>query len=757
MRKLSEKSYFRFVYAILIIIFLLMVSVFYFTEKTQKSVVERFVYQKEIDKQKEAIKLETYAVISFIDSYTNSIIKDTFKTLSYELSLKKPLFNPDNITESLNRLNQSGEVKFAVFFDNGSSTADFLSFKYCKPYRKNLNLSFNKIHLYMCKSPTLKEGVYPQKFLVATTQINNLKLAAYTSMLNLEVKIMDFVFPRLNEFIFQNKNRDSYFFVVKILNLNGGKDFAMNIYNKSLGVDIGKPSSSFKPDAKGNYYREKYLKGLREHSETYSTYWYPSPTSRKPQLKISFRKYYEPLHWMVGTGFYVHRLKEEAALFSDNLFKKLRLFQILLFLLYLITLLVIYLIGRDFSKTVQRDTNKIVSAIPFIGKKRDPINLEEISFEKLKTISDALNSLSSTIIDKNLQLEQNRLEFIKAFVKVVEVRDVYTKGHSERVALYSQRIAAKLGLNEEMQHKLYIAGLLHDLGKVAIPDSILLKPGKLSEYEYEIMKYHPEFSYEIIKDVEMFKDIALIVRQHHERCDGSGYPDGLKCEEIKLEGRILAIADVFDALTTSRPYREAFEVSKAIEIIKSMPLDKDIVSKIESCLKDIYIIENKPENISEKLSEIEKSRLDLFEKDTFTGLYRIKSLIGFIDKLLETKERFYLFMIDIKHLKKINYIFGYEKGNELISKIAKAIKEEKEAIYPSRVGANYFAFIFKSSNPIAMQQRLKEKLKNITVNDYHPEFLITFVPSENIKNGEEIIYLAEMQLESLKFAAIKKG
>ncbi len=755
MRDASEKFYFRIVFIILILILAIITSVFYFTEKTQKKVVEDFVYNKEIEKQKEAIKLETYAVLSFIDSYTTSTIKNRYKTLSYELSIKKSLFDPDNITASLNRLNSLSEVKFAVFFDNGKSTVDFLNFKQCKPYRKNLNLSFNNIHTYMCESPTLKEGIYPQKFLIATTSIGNLKLAAYTSMLNLETKIMNFVFPRLNQFIFQNKNRDSYFFVVKILNLNGGKDFGMNIYNKSVGVDIGKPASSFEPDAKGNYYREEYLKGLREHSETYSEYYYPSPTSSKPHLKISFRKCYEPLHWMVGTGFYVQRIKEEAALFSNNLFRRLKIFQIFMFILYLITLLVIYLLGRDFSKTIQRDTDKIVSAIPSIGKKRKPINTDEISFKKLKTISDALNSLSSTIIDKNSQLEQNRVEFIKAFVKVVEIRDVYTKGHSERVALYSKKIAEKLNLPEKTQHKLYIAGLLHDLGKVAIPDSILLKPGKLTEYEYEIMKYHPEFSYEIIKDIEMFKDVADIVRQHHERCDGEGYPNGLKCEEISLEGKILAIADVFDALTTSRPYREAFDIEKAIEIMKQMSLDQEIISKIESHLKDIYIIENKPENVSDKLSKIEESRLDIFEKDTSTGLYRIKNLISFIDKLLKDNTPFYLFIVDIKHLKKINYVFGYEKGNELIDKVVSLLKQEKDVIHLSRIGANYFAFILKSDNPVKMQQKLAERLKEITINGFNPDFLITFVPSENIKNGEEIIYLAEMQLESLKFTTFK--
>ncbi|WP_025270294.1 HD domain-containing phosphohydrolase [Hippea sp. KM1] len=755
----DEGSYLKAVYAVLFATFIIMSGAFYYIEKNQKEAIYNFVYNYELNRQKKEIKLETYAAISFIDSYTKSTIKNTFKSLAYEVSLEKIKLNPH--TKSLLNTLKDERIrkgaKFVFFFDNNTSTVDFLNLNKCKPYRENLNLSFNDIHLYMCQSEKLKEGQFNETFLLATTPISDdILLGAYKPMLELENKIMEYTFPQLNKFILADKNQDSYFFVVKMLNLNGGDAFAMNIYNKSKGVSIGKPASSKGTDAKGNPYREEYLKALREKGETYSAYWYPSPTTNKPRLKISFRKYYEPLHWMIGTGFYVDSIKQTASMFADDLFRQLKYFQLLLFGLYLATMALIHLINTKFSSDTNKDTNLITSAIPHIGSKKDPIDIDKLHLKRLKTIAKALNELSTTIIDKNEQIERNRIEFLRTFVKVLEVRDFYTKGHSERVALYAQKIAQILGLSKRQQYDLYIAGLLHDLGKVAIPDSILLKPGKLSDYEYEIMKYHPVFSYELIKDVEFFKGIAKFVRQHHERCDGSGYPDGLKCEQITLEGKILAIADVFDALTTSRPYRRAFSLEESLEIIKNMPLDKTIISAIEHKLKEIYIEEKEDTLPSEMLSRVEKSRIDLFEKDVFTGLHRIKSLINFADKLIENQIDFYLFMVDIKHLKKINYIFGYQKGNELIAQVAAIIRNLKFALHPSRVGSNYFAFIYAKDDVVKIEKELLNELKDIKIGNIDVEFLTTFVHSKGSKNGEEIIYLAEMQLESLKCSSIKQ-
>jgi putative nucleotidyltransferase with HDIG domain len=170
---------------------------------------------------------------------------------------------------------------------------------------------------------------------------------------------------------------------------------------------------------------------------------------------------------------------------------------------------------------------------------------------------------------------------IEAMSKTMEWRDPYTAGHQKRVALISEAIAKKMGWDEERIRGLYLAALVHDLGKIATPSEILTKPSKLSDIEMSLIKEHPETGYEILKDIPFPWQIAMMVRQHHERLDGSGYPHGLKANEILLEARILAVADTIEAISTHRPYRPSLGTDKAIEQITleaGTRLDPDIVT-----------------------------------------------------------------------------------------------------------------------------------------------------------------------------------
>ena len=170
---------------------------------------------------------------------------------------------------------------------------------------------------------------------------------------------------------------------------------------------------------------------------------------------------------------------------------------------------------------------------------------------------------------------------IEAMSKTMEWRDPYTAGHQKRVALISEAIAKKMGWDEERIRGLYLAALVHDLGKIATPSEILTKPSKLSDIEMSLIKEHPETGYAILKDIPFPWQIAMMVRQHHERLDGSGYPHGLKANEILLEARILAVADTIEAISTHRPYRPSLGTDKAIEQITleaGTRLDPDIVT-----------------------------------------------------------------------------------------------------------------------------------------------------------------------------------
>jgi HD-GYP domain-containing protein (c-di-GMP phosphodiesterase class II) len=148
------------------------------------------------------------------------------------------------------------------------------------------------------------------------------------------------------------------------------------------------------------------------------------------------------------------------------------------------------------------------------------------------------------------------------------LRDPYTSGHQQRVAKLAVAIATKLSLPANEIHGLYLAGIVHDVGKINIPAEILNKPGKLSKPEFQLIQGHVQAGYDIIKGVDFPWPIAEMIRQHHERLDGSGYPQGLKADEILKEAKILAVADVVEAMMSHRPYRPALGLDAALSEIE---------------------------------------------------------------------------------------------------------------------------------------------------------------------------------------------
>jgi len=159
---------------------------------------------------------------------------------------------------------------------------------------------------------------------------------------------------------------------------------------------------------------------------------------------------------------------------------------------------------------------------------------------------------------------------IRAFAAAIDAKDPYTRGHSERVASMSRTIARHLSLTEEIQQKIWIAALLHDVGKIGVEDEILRKVGQLTDDEYEQMKQHTVIGAEIMASIEPLREMLPVIRWHHEAWNGRGYPDGKKGEEIPLWARIVAVADTFDAITTNRPYQKAFSMEEAISIITKL-------------------------------------------------------------------------------------------------------------------------------------------------------------------------------------------
>ena len=181
-----------------------------------------------------------------------------------------------------------------------------------------------------------------------------------------------------------------------------------------------------------------------------------------------------------------------------------------------------------------------------------------------------INTLRTTMAKDQYQrdLRASLEQTIQVIAGTVDQRDPYTAGHQRRVADLCTQIARKMGLDEDRVHGLHLAASIHDLGKVGIPAEILSKPGRLTAIQYSLVKEHAQMGYEIVRGVQFPWPIAEMVLQHHERMDGSGYPNGIKGDAILLESRILAVADVVEVMATRRPYRESLGIEAALKEIE---------------------------------------------------------------------------------------------------------------------------------------------------------------------------------------------
>ena len=210
---------------------------------------------------------------------------------------------------------------------------------------------------------------------------------------------------------------------------------------------------------------------------------------------------------------------------------------------------------RDYIKT--KDSLTVKEHLKEV-RPNNEIGVLSVDVEEL---ADEMNSYIKGI-------KELTAEVMEALAHTIDAKDKYTNGHSSRVALYSTMIAKKLGLSAKEQEDIYYMGLLHDIGKIGIPNSIINKPTQLTEEEYEIVKKHPVYGYEILSEIKSMPALSIGARWHHERFDGKGYPDGLAGDRIPLNARIIAVADSYDTMTSNRSYRKylpQYEVREEIE------------------------------------------------------------------------------------------------------------------------------------------------------------------------------------------------
>jgi ribonuclease P protein subunit RPR2 len=214
--------------------------------------------------------------------------------------------------------------------------------------------------------------------------------------------------------------------------------------------------------------------------------------------------------------------------------------------------------------------------------------IEQEAADRARQLERYAADLRETFKQERARTQELRKSYratVSALANAVEARDAYTARHAERVAAYGLEIARAVGITLSDAPEIEFGFLLHDVGKVAVPDAILFKGDPLSDAEYALMKRHSIIGWEILRDVEFLGEAKLVVRHHHERWDGGGYPDGLAGEDIPLSARVFAVADTLDALTTDRPYRPASPFATAreeIHRVSGTQFDPAVVAGYES-------------------------------------------------------------------------------------------------------------------------------------------------------------------------------
>ncbi len=343
--------------------------------------------------------------------------------------------------------------------------------------------------------------------------------------------------------------------------------------------------------------------------------------------------------------------------------------------------------------------NTITGTVVTFRDKKNEIKIEKLESEKSK----------------------NQEQIIHSMVNMIESRDSYTAGHTKRVAYYCELIAKEMGYKPQEIELLKKAAWLHDIGKISTPDSVLLKPGKLNALEYKLIQDHLTAGYELLNSIDAYKDIANIMREHHEKYDGSGYPRGLKADAIKPLSRIMIVADAFDAMTTNRIYKPKKDVDYALEELQELSAKSyhpEVVMAALKALKDI--------KIDEKISQlphtlIEEQRFSYFYKDRLTGLFIIEYLDIFLREHIQSST-VYKYGVHLHNFSEYNRKLSWEKGNKFLVEFANFLIKSfpKQVIF--RVEGDDFLIVSKENlkniqTDIAKFNKFKDTTISFTVNE----------------------------------------
>jgi len=354
-----------------------------------------------------------------------------------------------------------------------------------------------------------------------------------------------------------------------------------------------------------------------------------------------------------------------------------------------------------------------------------PINNEDGELSNFMAIKQEITQqvyLEDKLFKQDKEKIENFEKTLESFVGMVEQRDTYTAGHSNRMAEYAKLIAQEMGYSQEECELLYRASILHDIGKIATPDNVLLKPGKLSKLEYKLIQEHVVASYDILAKIPMYKDLAKIIIAHHERYDGKGYPYGLKEDEIHPLAQIMIVADAFDAMTTNRIYKGRKNIAEAIEELKECSASQFHPIVVEHAAKALRNVEIQDTVNQLPKTDLEKERFSYFYRDQGTNVYNSDYLKFILNQNQFVREYLCVNTLYMHNFHQYNKQYGWDKGNELLSDFAEYLISHFESALIFKIYGNDFVILNQEHVDIDIKQfneleLLKEN--NITITNYH--------------------------------------
>lgn len=310
-------------------------------------------------------------------------------------------------------------------------------------------------------------------------------------------------------------------------------------------------------------------------------------------------------------------------------------------------------------------------------------------------------------MERNAQNIHND-ELIEMFNLIIEKKDTYTAGHSKRVAFYATKIAECLSLDEAMMDDIYQASLLHDIGKLIIPEAILLKPKKLTKKEYKIIQNHVADGIAILEKMTPCKPLIPYIKSHHERYDGRGYPEQLSGESIPLISRIICVADAFDAMTTERIYKPQKSLIEAIEelkICKNAQFDPIVVDAAVSFFEtyeDLEKIHQMPTSI------LEEERFAFYFKDKITTAYSSEYLNYFLSNNSQYCH-VCCYLIEVHSVMRYNKEFGWKVGNKMLKEMVSRLRALFNNAFVFRIFGDDFIVINREHINVDIEE-VKERL-----------------------------------------------